>query len=186
MAVSFFFIWSASTQGYAFRQLIFMGIGLGLFFGLLVLDYMQIVRQAYILYIILIATLIAVLFLGTTIRGTHRWFDLGAVNFQPSEFMKIVLVLALARYLMYKENYKRFSILMISLVFTLLPMGLIFLQPDLGSGLILLPIFFAMVFVTGARIKHFLFLIPMGLAAVPLGWFLVLREYQKARIIGFL
>lgn len=163
-----------------------MGVGLGLFFGLLVLDYMQIVRQAYILYIILIAVLIAVLFLGTTIRGTHRWFDLGVVSFQPSEFMKIILVLVLARYLMHKENYKRFNILMISLVLTLLPMGLIFLQPDLGSGLILLPIFFAMVFVTGARIKHFLLLIPMGLAAIPLGWFFVLREYQKARIIGFL
>ncbi|MEE9584897.1 MAG: rod shape-determining protein RodA [Candidatus Brocadiales bacterium] len=186
LAIGFFFIWSASTPNYAFRQLVFMGLGFGLFFGLLVLDYMQIVRQAYILYIILIVALIVVLFLGSSIRGTRRWFDLGLVNFQPSEFMKIILVLALARYLMYKENYKRFSILMISLAFTLLPMALIFMQPDLGTGLILLPIFFGMVFITGARIKHFSFLIPMGLAALPLGWFFLLRDYQKARILGFL
>ncbi|MEE9515254.1 MAG: rod shape-determining protein RodA [Candidatus Brocadiales bacterium] len=186
MAIGFFFVWSASSQTYAFRQLIFMGIGFGLFFGLLALDYMQIVRQAYILYVVFIVALIAVLFLGSTIRGTHRWFDLGMVNFQPSEFMKIILVLALARYLMYKEKYKRFSILIISLAFTLLPMALIFMQPDLGSGLILLPIFFAMVFITGARIKHFSLLIPAGLAALPLGWFFLLHEYQKARIIGFI
>lgn len=186
LAIGFFFIWSASSPHHAFKQLIFMGIGFGLFFGLLVLDYMQIVRQAYILYIILIVSLIAVLFLGSNIRGTRRWFDLGLVNFQPSEFMKIILVLALARYLMYKKNYKRFGILMMSLAFTLLPMALIFLQPDLGTGLILLPIFFAMVFVTGARIKHFSLLIPMGLAVLPISWFLLLHDYQKARIIGFL
>ncbi len=65
-------------------------------------------------------------------------------------------------------------------------MALIFMQPDLGSGLILLPIFFAMVFITGARIKHFSLLIPAGLAALPLGWFFLLHEYQKARIIGFI
>ena len=186
MAIGFFFIWSAASQACAFRQLVFMGIGFGLFFGLLVLDYMQIVRQAYILYIVFIVALIAVLFLGGTIRGTRRWFDLGVVNFQPSEFIKIVLVLALAKYLMYKDNYKRFSILMISLAFAILPMALIFMQPDLGTGLILLPIFFAMVFVTGARIKHFLLLIPMGFVTLPLLWFFLLRDYQRARVIGFL
>ncbi|MGR3295073.1 MAG: hypothetical protein ACUZ8A_02385, partial [Candidatus Bathyanammoxibius sp.] len=69
LVIGFFFIWSASTPHHAFKQLIFMGIGFGLFFGLLVLDYMQIVRQAYILYIILIVSLIAVLFLGSNIRG---------------------------------------------------------------------------------------------------------------------
>ncbi|MFQ5863280.1 MAG: rod shape-determining protein RodA [Candidatus Brocadiales bacterium] len=186
LAISFFFIWSASSQGYAFRQLVWMGLGFGLFFGLLMLDYMKIVRQAYILYIVLIVALIAVLFLGSSIRGARRWFDLGVVSFQPSEFMKIVLVLALAKYLMYKNNYKRFNILMMSLAFTLLPMALIFKQPDLGTGLVLLPIFFAMVFITGARIKHLLALIPMGLATLPLVWLFLLRGYQKDRIVGFL
>lgn len=186
LAIGFFFIWSASSQAHALRQLVFIGIGFGLFFALLVLDYMQIVRQAYILYIVFVVALIAVLFLGDSIRGTRRWFDLGPVSFQPSEFMKVVLVLALARYLMYKENYKRFHILIISLAFTLLPMALIFKQPDLGTGLMLLPIFFSMVFVTGARIKHMLALVPMGLAALPLVWFFLLRGYQKARILGFI
>lgn len=157
-----------------------------MFFLLLRIDYLDIVKHAYWLYILWIAILIAVLFLGSSIRGARRWFDLGVFSFQPSEFMKIILVLALARYLMYKDNYKSFRILMISLAFTLLPMALVFKEPDLGTGLILLPIFFTMVFVTGARMRHLLALIPMGLASLPLVWLFLLRDYQKDRVIGFL
>lgn len=186
LAISFFFVWSASSKALAFRQLIWMGVGMGLFFLLLRYDYLRIVRHAYWLYILWIGVLIAVLFVGSSIRGSRRWFDLGFFSIQPAEFMKIILVLALARYLMYKNNYKSFRILMVSLAFTLLPMALIFKEPDLGTGLILLPIFFTMVFITGARMVHLMALIPMGLASLPLLWFFLLKDYQKARIIGFL
>lgn len=186
LTIGIFFIWSAASQGHTLKQLIWVGLGFGVFFGLLFLDYLSIVRYAYFYYLLGIAALVAVLFLGSSIRGSRRWFDLGPVNLQPSEFLKIILVLALAKYLMYKNSYKKFHILAVSLLFTLIPLLLIFLEPDLGTGIILLPIFFAMVFVTGARIKHFLLLIPMAMASLPLMWFVLLKGYQKERILGFL
>ncbi|HHT9119941.1 MAG TPA: rod shape-determining protein RodA [Candidatus Hypogeohydataceae bacterium YC41] len=184
--IGFFFIWSAASQGHAFKQLIWMGLGLGVFFGLLFLNYLTIVRHAYIYYLLGIISLAAVLFLGASIRGSRRWFDLGPINFQPSEFIKIILVLALARYLMYKNSYKKFHVLAVSLAFTIVPLILILMEPDLGTGMTLLPIFFAMVFVTGARIKHFLLLIPIALASLPLMWFVILKGYQKDRFLGFI
>jgi rod shape determining protein RodA len=185
LAIGFFFIWSAA-QSHALKQLLWMGLGLGVFFVLLCLDYLSIVRYAYIYYLMGIIALVVVLFLGNSIRGSRRWFDLGPVNFQPSEFLKIILVLALAKYLMYKNSYKKFHVLAVSLLFTLIPLTLIFMEPDLGTGMTLLPIFFAMVFVTGAKIKHFLLLIPIALASLPLMWFVLLRGYQKDRVLGFL
>ncbi len=184
--IGVFFIWSAASQGHALKQLVWLGIGLGVFLGLLFLDYLSIVKFAYVYYILGVLALVAVLFLGTPVRGSRRWFDLGPVNLQPSEFLKIILVLALAKYLMYKNSYKKLHILAVSLAFTLLPLILIFMEPDLGTGMTLLPIFFAMVFVTGARIKHFLLLIPMAIASLPIMWFVLLRSYQKDRVFGFL
>ncbi len=186
LAIGFFFIWSAASKGHAFKQLIWTGLGMGVFFGLLLLDYLSIVRFAYIYYLLGVLALVAVLLFGVSIRGSRRWFDLGPINLQPSEFMKICLVLALAKYLMHKDNYKKFHILVVSLVFTLIPLALIFMEPDLGTGIIFLPIFFVMVFITGARIKHFLLLIPMAIAFLPVAWFALLKDYQKDRILGFL
>lgn len=184
--IGLFFIWSAASQGHVLKQLIWMGLGLGVFFVLLSLDYLSIVRYAYVYYLLGILALLAVLLLGASVRGSRRWFDLGPVNFQPSEFLKIILVLALAKYLMYKDSYKKLHVLAVSLAFTLIPLMLIFMEPDLGTGMILPPIFFAMVFVTGARIKHFILLVPMALASLPLMWFVLLRGYQKDRVFGFL
>jgi rod shape determining protein RodA len=85
-----------------------------------------------------------------------------------------------------KKSISGFSGVIFPLALTLLPMALIIKQPDLGTSLILLPIFFAIMFVAGTRIKYIFVLIAFGLASIPLFWFFMLKGYQKARVVSFL
>lgn len=107
-------------------------------------------------------------------------------SFQPSEFMKIVYVLALSRYLAYKKGLNSFKDLFVPLVLTIIPIAFIAKQPDLGTSLVLLPIFFAIFFTAGTKLRYLLSLIAAGLGSAPLMWIFLLKSYQKGRIIGFL
>ena len=147
LVMSFFFVWSASSEAYAFKQLIWIGIGVGIFSGLLVFDYFSVGKISYIFYLITLFCLFLVLLFGKTVYGAQRWLMVGPISIQPSEIMKIVLVLALSRCFMDKKNISGFRGVIFPLALTLLPMALIIKQPDLGTSLILLPIFFAIMFV---------------------------------------
>jgi rod shape determining protein RodA len=85
-----------------------------------------------------------------------------------------------------KKNISGFSGVILPLALTLLPMALIIKQPDLGTSLILLPIFFAIMFVAGTRIKYIFTTMAFGLVSIPLFWFFMLKSYQKSRVISFL
>jgi len=183
-ALSFFFVWSASSEQFAYKQIIWIGIGMGICFILLVFDYFVIAKFSYIYYVIMLIGLVLVLLFGKTVYGAQRWLILGPITIQPSEFMKIALILALSRYFMYKDNVSKISNILIPLFLTILPMILIIKQPDLGTSLTLLPIFFAIVYIAGARLKYIFYVIIVGLSAMPLLWFFVLKSYQKARIIS--
>lgn len=186
LTVSFFFVWSASSEKLAHKQLVWIGSGLGVFFVLLVFDYFSTVRYSYIFYSIILFGLFLVLLFGKTVYGAKRWLMLGPISIQPSEFMKIALILALSRYFMYKRNFSKFGGIIFPLALTALPMVLIFKQPDLGTSLILLPIFFSIMYIAGARLKYIFYIIIAGLTSIPLFWYLVLQGYQKTRIISFL
>jgi rod shape determining protein RodA len=182
--LSFFFVWSASSEEFAYRQIIWIGTGMGIFFILLIFDYFLIAKFSYVYYSIILIGLLLVLLFGKTVYGAKRWLVLGPVTIQPSEFMKIALILALSRYFMYKDNVSKISNILIPLFLTILPMALIITQPDLGTSLTLLPTFFAIVYIAGARLKHIFFVIIIGLSSMPIFWFFVLKSYQKARIIS--
>ncbi|MHC4583922.1 MAG: FtsW/RodA/SpoVE family cell cycle protein [Planctomycetota bacterium] len=120
------------------------------------------------------------------INGTHRWikftipgWELPAL--QPSEFCKLVYILALAWYLRYRSNYRSLSTLIGPFALTLLPMVLILLEPDLGTVLLMMPILFTMLFVAGAKVKHLLIIILMALLVSPLLWH-KMKTYQRRRI----
>lgn len=119
------------------------------------------------------------------INGTHRWIKFiiagRSLSVQPSEFCKIVYVLALAWYLRYRSNYDNLSSLIGPFVLTLLPMILILLEPDLGTVLLMMPILFTMLFVAGARVKHLLIIVLMALIVSPLLWY-KMEDYQRIRI----
>lgn len=114
-------------------------------------------------------------------NGARRWIQLPGSPIQPSEFMKLAYILALAWYLRYRKNYRRFAGLLVPFVLSMVPLGMILIQPDLGTALLIIPVLFAMLFIAGAKIRHLLILILLGVSLVPIAW-PRLQDYQKRRI----
>jgi len=124
------------------------------------------------------------------INGTHRWieFKIGARKLpqvQPSEVCKLVYIVALAWYLRYRSNYRNFNALLGPFMLTVLPTMLILLEPDLGTAMLMMPVFFTMLFVAGAKVKHLLLIVLMAVLISPLMW-LKMEPYQRIRISSVL
>lgn len=120
-----------------------------------------------------------------TINGARRWINFPGFLFQPSEMAKVVFVLALAHYLRFRENYRTMRGLVPPLIITFVPMGLIVVEPDLGTAMVFLPVLFAMLLAAGAKIKHLLLIIFLGLSLMP-AMYPLLRPHQKARIVSMI
>ncbi|MFQ5806673.1 MAG: FtsW/RodA/SpoVE family cell cycle protein [Phycisphaerae bacterium] len=171
------------------RQGLYLITGIGLLFLVLVPSYRRIGRHAYFFYG-LVVFLLLLLFLDRYVdlplvpvkRDVRRWIELGAFSIQPSEFMKVGLILALAYYLRYRKSYRTWRGLVPPFLLTLLPMVLILKQPDLGTLLMLLPVLFVMLFVAGARLRHLMTIVVLGCATLPLFYFFGMEDYQRDRI----
>jgi rod shape determining protein RodA len=144
-------------------------------------------RSAYLIYIAALLLLIAVEIRGAIGMGAQRWIDLGVIQLQPSEFMKISLVLALARYfsMLTVEEIGRPVRLIPPALLILLPAGLVMKQPDLGTAMMLVLSGGAIFFLAGVRWWKFVLVIVAGGGAAPVAW-RFLRDYQKNRILNFL
>lgn len=172
------------------RQGAYIVTGIGLMLLTLVPSYRRVGRYAYALYWLLILLLILLLVdkyavnlpLIRAVKNTWRWIQFGPMSIQPSEFMKVGLVLVLAYYLRYRKSYRTWLGLIPPFLLTLLPMALILKQPDLGTVLMLLPTLFAMLFVAGARIRHLSMIVLLGLASLPVFYFVGMKDYQRERI----
>ncbi len=171
------------------RQSVFLLSGAGLMLLVLWPSYQKIGRYAYPLYAGVIALLLLVALdrfidhpLVEVQRGARRWIGYAGVKVQPSEFIKLALILALARYLRFRSSYRRWWGLVPPFLLTVVPMFLILFQPDLGTLLMLLPVLFAMLFVAGARLRHLLSVLLLGAALMPLFYVYGMKDYQRARI----
>ncbi len=177
------------------RQSLFMVTGVLLMLAVLAANYERIGRYTYLIYGVTIALLLALVLdrvledLGLpgvpfvpVVRHTRRWIEVFGLRVQPSEFVKLALVLTLARYLRFRSSYRHWWGLLGPFLLTLLPMVLILFQPDLGTLLMLLPVLFAMLFVAGARLRHLLIIIGLGVATLPLFYFYGMKPYQRQRI----
>lgn len=177
------------------RQLVYVVASLIALAATLAVPYQKIGRYAFILFglmLLLLCVLAAVRVLHVSIpmipvvRGSARWIRFGTstIHFQlqPSEFMKVAFILALAWYLRYRDNYRTLLGLMPPFLLTLLPMGLILMQPDLGTVLLMLPVLFAMLLMAGARISHMLLIVLMSTLAAPFAWG-VMKHYQRDRVL---
>ena len=124
--------------------------------------------------------------MGHVRLGAQRWFSIFGFAFQPSEFMKISLVLALSAYVGQKKGaMESLESLIVPTILMAIPFVLVLLQPDLGTALLLVPVFFAILFVGGARPKYLIRMILFGLACMPVFWHF-LRGYQKQRLLVFI
>ncbi len=153
-----------------------------------VIDYRHYERLGYVLYGVGIILLLLVFILGKDIRGSSRWISIGSFGFQPSEFMKLFMIIALAKYLHDDPKTEERSLkdLLIPAVLTTVPMLLILKQPDLGTALILSLIFATICLLTKIRWQSLVTLVISGGIAAPLLWTYVLRDYQKQRILVFM
>ncbi len=177
----------------ALRQLIYMLVGIIGMLMVMMVGYHRLGRWSYLLFALGLLLLLYLILdrwvkqlpLVEAIRGSRRWLLLGPIRLQPSELAKIAYVLALAWYLRYRRNYRTFIGLFVPFAITLVPMGLILLQPDLGTVLLFLPVLFAMLFAAGAKVRHLLLIIFMGICCLPFFW-LKIADYQRLRITGVL
>ncbi|HDN86596.1 MAG: rod shape-determining protein RodA [Candidatus Omnitrophota bacterium] len=138
------------------------------------------------LYIVDLALLIGVKFLGKEVMGARRWFSFLGMNFQPSEFSKVVTVFILARFFSQSFDKNIFvKKVLLPLGLVLLSSFLIFKQPDLGTALICIFVFFLMGLSSSIKKKYFVFCLITGILITPLGW-RFLKDYQKKRLLVFL
>ena len=162
-------------------------VGIAAALLVLAMPYRAIVQSGWVLYALGIAALVLVLFKGTG-QSAGRWIGIGTFRMQPSEFMKLFLVVALAGLLRYERSHRRLLGLLGPLVLTLVPLALVMKQPDLGTALLLVPVLFAILFAAGARPKHLLLVALLG-AVGAVGMFFVpgvLQPYQRKRVLSYL
>jgi rod shape determining protein RodA len=138
-------------------------------------------------YLIALALLVLVTFIGKSSGGAQRWIDLKAFDLQPSEVAKLMLVIALARYLAdHEDTMDHMRHIFVTLVMAAIPALMIARQPDLGTALTLGAIWLAMIVMAGARWRHLLILALAAIALAPLAWMRFLSDYQRERLQIFL
>lgn len=155
--------------------------------ALALVDLRRIFKLAYSIYFAVLALLFIVALFGEINKGAQRWIDLGFVQLQPSELMKLALVLALARYFhsAYLDEVRRPLFLLPPVVMILLPVGVVLKQPDLGTAVMIAAVGTAMLFLAGAALWKFALAAGLGGAALPIVWS-HLHDYQRQRVLTFL
>jgi len=179
-------IWSTtegtSLNSYFGKQVVYLCLGLLTFLALFDFDYHIFSDFIVFFYLAGLIVLGLVLLIGQSSYSNKSWINVGIFSFQPSELVKIAVIIALAKY--YSEldmDYLGFRELLIGGLIVFIPVLLVFLQGDLGTAVTFLPIYAVLSFLAGIKKKHIIVLFIIFLAAAPIGWFL-LRGYQKSRI----
>lgn len=178
----------ATGSSFYQRQLHFLLLGLCLFTSILLFHYHNLESYAYYIYAFSVVLLIAVLFTGKVSYGAKRWLDLGPFSFQPSEMVKISVIIALSRYLSEKGGLKEGlggKDLLLPAFLVFIPVALIAAEPDLGTALIILFIAASMVLFAGIRLRTMVTILAISLSSIPFIW-MTLKDYQKERILAFL
>ncbi|MFA5411026.1 MAG: rod shape-determining protein RodA [Candidatus Omnitrophota bacterium] len=176
------------------RQILWVILGIILFLVMSNFNYRRLWDATYILYGLAVVLLCLVFLLGAVRLGAQRWLRLAWFNFQPSEIVKLIMLIFLARYFSKKSaddvslsvaQYGILRGLVLPFLFIIIPVGLIIEQPDLGSATLLLFIFIAMLYLSGLRLRYMFILVSAVLLSLPFFWH-NLRGYQKERLLVFL
>lgn len=178
---------NGSWEPWAIKHISRFGVTLLLMVGLAMVDIRYYYHGAYLFYFATLFLLVVVEITGHIGMGAQRWINLGLFKIQPSELMKIGMVLFLARYFSFTtmQNIRTIRGILIPVVLTIIPVGLICLQPDLGTALMLLFTATIMMFVVGVQWWKFALVGAAGAALLPIAWNF-LHEYQQNRVLTFL
>lgn len=170
-------------------QFIWLGIGWSVFFIVTLIDYAIVSRMAFWVFVLNFGALLYTALFGTVALGAQRWINLGFFRYQPSETMKLALIMLLAKILANRNSAGQgmgMKELATPLVILLIPFGLVVEQPDLGTGMMLAAIGGSMIIFT--KVKKWIIAVVLGIVIItaPIAWQFGLREYQKNRILTFL
>lgn len=170
------------------RHALFLVLGIGVMVVSAVIDYRKLRDWVPMLYGGITFLLLAVLTpLGTEVNGTQGWFQIGSIQLQPSEFAKVIVIIAVASYLSHAEQPLDLRQLVTALLIIGVPMGLIMLQPDIGTVLVFSVIGLAMLLIGGVRLRHLVILILIGVTGVAVLLHSdALEDYQVARLTSFI
>lgn len=183
---------TSSREGISnlYRQIFFFGLGVFLMFLITFFDWRSLKNDPYLIlifYIILLFLLAGLFFFAPLVRGIRAWYKIGPFSFEPINFMYLVLIIILAKYfsLRHIELYGLRHIF-VSGIYVFLPSLIAFFQPDLGGMIILLGIWIFVLLISGITLRHFFILLLIFSILFSLGWFYLLKDYQKERIISFI
>ena len=170
------------------KQLLFFAVAVVLALVVpFIFHYRWLASMTRPLYVALILLLLAVLVFGRTIRGATGWLYLGPAGFQPIELAKLVLIVIMARFLAVHGRYtKDLRTVIQSAVTVAIILLLVMLQPDLGGAVVLAAVWFLMVAVSGMKVRHVLTMIGILVLVGVAAWLLLLKPYQKDRILTFI
>lgn len=171
----------------AMPQLIRLILGVGLMMGVALTPQAILYRYAYVIYFLGVLALVAVDIMGHIGMGAKRWINLGGMNLQPSEFMKLAVILALARYFHSKhiDDIRRFVFLIPPVLMLVIPAVLILRQPNLGTTIVTVSVGGVICFAAGVRLRYFIGAITAVVLAAPVAW-QFMHDYQKRRVLTFL
>ena len=175
-----------SSEGWVVRQLVRLAVGMLAMFVVALIDIRIWYRFAYAGYLAALGLLVVVEAAGTIEGGAQRWVAVGVFNLQPSEIMKLALVLALARYFHARseEQVGQLRWLLVPLLMMAAPAALVLRQPDLGTAILIVLGGIAILFLAGVRLRAFAVAFAALAAAVPLVWN-HLHDYQRSRVLTF-
>ena len=164
-------------------QLLRIGLGFAVCLFVMLFDYRKLVERAFVLYILALLVLAGVLIFGSEVNGSKSWIHVGGLTFQPSEFTKIVVLLAVIRLISdSREEYLTHRRLMNVGVVCLIPILLIILQRDLGTAIMFVPVVGGILLAAGVRRRLLIGVLVVGLVSTPLVWF-GLKDYQRQRVL---
>lgn len=169
-------------------QSVWVLLGVGVAVVVSAIDYRFFERWSYVIYAFVLLLLVGVMLVGTELNGSQRWLNLGFFLMQPSELLKVAIILMTGRYFQDVSRSDSYGLPDLIVPFTLVGIGLALVvqQPDLGTTLVLLIIFLSMVLFEGIDKWSLAVLGLAGLVAVPLGWQFGMQGYQKQRVLAYL
>src|SRR5437016_12030583 len=179
--------WGTKFAGAHIRQIYWMIAGLMLMFLVSLVNYQVLLENSKWLYVVSLLSLVAVAVLGKKYLGARRWIQLpGGQHFQPSEWVKLVLILTLAKYFSDDTERATLSDVVKAGLIAGVPMMLVLKQPDLGTALTYVPVVIVALFLGGIQFKHAAVIILVAGVFMPAVWHYGLKPYQKERLTTFL
>lgn len=171
------------------RQLIWIGLGFLVFFIFSFIDW-RFLKNGGLLITLLIISLIplaALILMGVKTRGAASWFHFSYFSIEPADPIKLLLILIFAKYFSRRHiEIANIKHILVSAVYAIVPAGLVFLQPDFGSAIIILAIWLGMVMVSGISKKHLALVFIAAATLFLISWFFILKPYQQMRVLNFL